>query len=84
MATKKKAATKKKDPASARTTRAEAVIELLSSKDGVTVPELMKRFGWLAHTTRAALSVTNRKHKLGMTSVVEEDRGRVYKAKAIK
>jgi hypothetical protein len=80
MATKKKAPTKKKPPASARTTRTEAVIELLASKDGVTIAELQKAFGWEPHSCRGLISITNKKHKLGVTSAVEEGRGHVYRA----
>ena len=84
MTTKKKAATKKKPPASARTTRAEAVIELLTRKEGVTIAEMQKAFSWEPHSCRGVISTTNKKHKLGVASAVEEVRGRVYRAGSAK
>ena len=81
MASKKKAATKKKAPASARTTRTEALIELLTRKEGVTIAEMQKAFGWEPHSCRGLISTTNKKNRLGVVSDVEEGRGRVYRAK---
>ena len=56
-------------PASARVTRADEVKTLLARENGVRLDELMAKFKWLAHTTRAFLSVLNRKQKLGMKLV---------------
>ena len=52
--------------------------ELLSSKDGATIAEIAKTFGWLPHTARAVLSVSiKRKLGLYLLSQREEGQGRV-------
>jgi len=84
MASKKKAAIKKTAHASARITRAEAVIELLTRKEGVTIAEMQKAFGWEPHSCRGLISTVNKKHRLGVTTAVDEARGRMYRAKEAK
>ena len=45
------------------------VIALLKRDEGATLPELVEATGWLAHTTRAALTGLRKKgHVLGKTS----------------
>lgn len=55
------------------------VIAMLQRKQGVSGPELMEAFGWLAHTCRGLLS-TLRSKGFAMTSEKDEKRGMVYKA----
>lgn len=80
MASKKKTPAKKAVPASARTTRSEAVIELLTRKEGVTIPEMQKAFSWEPHSCRGLISTVNKKHRLGVVTAVDDARGRVYRA----
>ncbi len=56
-----------------------AVIAMLQRKQGVSGPELMEAFGWLAHTCRGLLS-TLRSKGFAMTAEKDEKRGMVYKA----
>jgi hypothetical protein len=53
---------------SARTTRAEAVIELLTRKEGVSIAEMQEAFGWEPHSCRGLISTVNNKHRLGVTT----------------
>jgi hypothetical protein len=46
------------------------------------VAEIAKATSWLPHTTRAAISVANRKLGLGVTKAIEEGRGLVYRVEA--
>lgn len=46
----------------ARETKKGAAIAML--KEGVTIFQLMEKFGWLRHTTRGFLSILGRTHKL--------------------
>ena len=39
-----------------RVTRKDQLIKLLSGRTGAKITEISERFGWLPHTTRAALS----------------------------
>lgn len=56
------------------------LVELLRSKDGTTINEIAKVFGWLPHTARAVITVSV-KRKLGLlvSSEKVDGRGRVYK-----
>jgi Protein of unknown function (DUF3489) len=65
-------------------TRAEAVIEMLTRKDGITIAEMQQAFGWQPHSCRGVISTTHKKHRLDVTSAVEGARGRVYRAKSAK
>ena len=45
----------------AKTSKTAAVLDLLRRPDGATLPELIEATGWLAHTTRAALTGIRKK-----------------------
>jgi hypothetical protein len=71
-------------PAKARTPRENSktaqLIAALRSEAGATVDELARKFGWQAHTTRAAISTLPKKDaSLKATSEKVEGRGRVYR-----
>jgi hypothetical protein len=66
---KKKKSAKKRQPASARTTKTDRVIEMLRA--GATPEFLMKATGWQAHSLRGFISGTLRK-KLGLTVTLED------------
>ncbi len=55
-------------PAKAQT-RGDELVELLSRKDGVTIAELMKRWGVQAHSARAVISIETRKRGLAVELV---------------
>jgi hypothetical protein len=61
-------------------TKQEQLIGMLSRKEGATIAEIVKAFGWQPHTVRGALSGALKK-KLGLKvgSEKEEGRGRVYR-----
>ena len=64
VARKPKAARKRKQPKASKggaTARAEAV-KLLSRAGGATLPEMMKAFGWQAHSVRGFISILASKH----------------------
>jgi len=63
-----------------RTSKSAALIEMLKRPKGATIDEIAKRFGWLPHTTRAAVSVQTRKAGLRIETEKVEGRGRVYRA----
>ena len=42
-------------------TRPALLLDLLSRREGASVPEVMERTGWLPHTTRAALTGLRRR-----------------------
>lgn len=48
--------TRKQLPAAAKTTKKARLISLLSRESGADVPSISATFGWLPHTTRAALT----------------------------
>ena len=56
---------------------------MLKSADGATIDEIVKKFGWQAHTVRGAIAGALKK-KLGLdvTSEKVEGRGRVYRLPA--
>ena len=61
-------------------TKLSLVIELLSRKDGATLPELVKATGWQAHSVRGAMSgALKKKMNLKISSTKSEKRGRVYR-----
>ncbi|MHC9419684.1 DUF3489 domain-containing protein [Sphingomonas citri] len=49
------------DAAPPRTTKVSAVVALLESDEGATLPDLIAATGWLPHTTRAALTGLRKK-----------------------
>jgi hypothetical protein len=65
--------------ASAKPTKASAVIALLSRPEGATIEAMTKATGWQAHSVRGFLSGTLKK-KLGENVASEKtDAGRVYR-----
>jgi hypothetical protein len=78
-----KVASKKGDAKAPRATRADnkqaRLIEMLKRKDGASIEEIVKAFGWQPHTVRGAIAGALKK-KLGLevTSEKVEGRGRVY------
>lgn len=63
-----------------RENKGEAMLAMLRRPKGATVAEIAEAFGWLPHTTRAAISTKARKAGLSVTSEKVESRGRVYRA----
>jgi hypothetical protein len=67
-----------------RENKTETLVLMLLDDNGATTTEVAKAFGWLAHTTRAAISTLPKKkhfpegHKL-VSEKVEERGGRVYR-----
>lgn len=71
-------------PTKARTDSKQAqLIEMLKSRDGATIDEIVKKFKWQAHTVRGAIAGALKK-KLGLDVQSEkiEGRGRVYRIAA--
>ena len=66
-------------PSRAGTKQAE-LIAMLRRRDGVTIEEVIRAFGWQPHTVRGALAGALKK-KLGLTITSEkvDGRGRVYR-----
>lgn len=58
------------------------VFELLSRADGATIEQIMEATGWLAPTTRAALTGLRKKGHV-ITSEKREGAGRVYRVEAV-
>jgi hypothetical protein len=44
------------DPATARVSRTDQLIAMLRTADGASIEDLCKRFGWLPHSARAAMT----------------------------
>jgi hypothetical protein len=67
-------------PATRTDTKQAKLIAMLQSPDGATIEDLVKTFGWQAHTVRGAIAGALKK-KLGLdvTSEKVEGRGRVYR-----
>ena len=67
-------------PASRQGTKQALLIDLLKSKGGATIGEIVEATGWQAHSVRGAISGALKK-KLGLTveSETVDDRGRVYR-----
>ena len=78
-----KVASKKGDAKAPRKARADSkqarLIEMLKRKEGASIDEIVKAFGWQPHTVRGAIAGALKK-KLGLdvTSEKVEGRGRVY------
>jgi len=58
------------------------VLELLLRVDGATIEQIVEATGWLAHTTRAALTGLRKKGHV-ITSEKREGAGRVYRVEAV-
>jgi hypothetical protein len=63
--------------AARETVRAQA-IAMLERKDGATLPELMKKFDWLPHTTRGFVSILGKEYNVESTKA---DGVRTYRIK---
>jgi hypothetical protein len=58
------------------------VLQMLQQPEGVTIAQIVTATGWLAHTTRAALTGLKKKgHEI--TSEKAEGEDRVYRAAAV-
>jgi hypothetical protein len=69
-----------KQPTPRSGTKQAMLITLLRAPDGATMDEIVAATGWLAHTARGAMSgALGKKLGLVVTSVKEDDRGRVYR-----
>jgi hypothetical protein len=66
--------------AARETVRAQA-IAMLERKDGATLPELMKKFDWLPHTTRGFISILGSKDRLKIESFKTDKGVRTYRIK---
>jgi Fic family protein len=77
---KKGKAKEKAAPATRANSKQAQLIEMLKSRDGVTIDEIVKKFDWQAHTVRGALAGALKK-KLGLNLISDkiEGRGRVYR-----
>jgi hypothetical protein len=62
-------------------TKAAKLVELLKRPDGATLKEIVKKFDWLPHTTRALLSAGGSLRKMGIVveSFKPEDGERTYR-----
>jgi transposase len=70
----------KATPRSRTGTKQEQLIAMLRRKDGATVEDVVRAFGWQAHTVRGAISgALKKKLKLKIVSEKVEGRGRVYR-----
>jgi hypothetical protein len=69
---------KSKPPAPRKDSNKAEAIRLLSRANGATLPELMKKFDWLPHTTRGFISILGKEYKIESTKV---DGVRTYRIK---
>lgn len=65
-----------------RASKTGLVLEMLSRADGATIEQIVEATGWLAHTTRAALTGLRKKGHV-IISEKREDAGRVYRVEAV-
>jgi len=67
----------------ARVTKHDRILTLLSQREGATVPEMMEATGWQQHSVRGFLAGTVKK-KLGFTITTSKDSGelRRYRVEA--
>ena len=77
---KRKVHTKAKAHGTRANSKQAQLIEMLKSRDGATIEEIVKKFDWQAHTVRGAIAGALKK-KLGLNVQSEkvEGRGRVYR-----
>jgi hypothetical protein len=74
---KRTSAKKSAKPAARETVRSQAIV-LLQRSGGATLPELMKKFEWLPHTTRGFISILGKEYKVFSEKV---DGVRTYRIK---
>lgn len=67
---------------SKRESKANRVLGLLQRPEGATIDHLVAATGWLAHTTRAALTGLKKKGHV-VTSEKLEGQGRVYRVASV-
>lgn len=83
-ATPKKTATSAKD-GDAKKSKQQILIDLLESKDGATLQQMVDATGWQKHSVHGAMAgILKNKLKLDITSEKDEKRGRVYKITGMK
>lgn len=77
---KKGKSKEKAAPATRANSKQAQLIEMLKSRNGATIEEIVKKFEWQAHTVRGAMAGALKK-KLGLKVESEkvEGRGRVYR-----
>lgn len=77
---KRKVQAKAKTPGTRANSKQAQLIEMLQRPDGTTIDEIVKKFGWQAHTVRGAIAGALKK-KLGLNVQSEkvEGSGRVYR-----
>ena len=63
-----------------RQNKGETMLAMLQRPEGASIAEIAAAFGWLPHTTRAAMSTKSRKAGLTLASEKVDGRGRVYRA----
>jgi len=63
-----------------RVTKHDRVLELLSQRNGVTIPEMMEATGWQQHSVRGFLAGTVKK-KLGFTLTSSKSEGELRRYK---
>ena len=80
---KRKVQAKAKTPGARTNSKQAQLIEMLKSREGATIEEIVKKFDWQAHTVRGAIAGALKK-KLGLDVQSEkvEGRGRVYRIAA--
>ena len=62
--------------------KTDLVLSLLQRSDGATIEQLVASTGWLAHTTRAALTGLKKKGHVIISEKLE-DQGRVYRVATV-
>lgn len=68
------------DASTARRVRADAILNLLKSKNGVSIEEMTKATGWQAHSVRGFLSGTAKKRMgLAVENELDKDGVRRYR-----
>ena len=77
---KAKSAPSKDKPHTRANSKQAQLIEMLKSPKGATIDEIVKKFGWEAHTVRGAIAgALKKKLGLNVTSEKVDGRGRVYR-----
>lgn len=80
LAPQKTKQTPAKPSKSGPNSKLEKLVAMLRGKDGASINEIAKAFGWLPHTARAVMSVSvKRKLGLKLESQRDDSRGRVYR-----